>query len=59
MRFLATAFRISDVEGKGDLKEIAHFKDLVKSYLKWNGLEMAPNKFIIERQVEEFRAITD
>ena len=30
---LATAFRISDVE-EGDLKEIAHFKDLVKSYLK-------------------------
>lgn len=30
---LATAFRISDVEG-GDLNEIAHFKDIVKSYLK-------------------------
>lgn len=31
---LATAFRLSDVEEEGDLKEIAHFKDIVKSYLK-------------------------
>ena len=30
---LATAFRISDLED-GDLKEIANFKDIVKSYLK-------------------------
>lgn len=30
---LATAFRISDVE-ESDLKEIANFKDIVKSYLK-------------------------
>ncbi len=55
---LATAF-VSPMLKKGDLKEIAHFKDLVKFTLKWNGLEMAPNKFIIERQVAEFRAITD
>jgi transcriptional regulator with XRE-family HTH domain len=30
---MATAFRISDLE-ENDLKEIAHFKDIVKSYLK-------------------------
>ncbi len=30
---LATAFRISDLE-ENDLKEIANFKDIVKSYLK-------------------------
>ena len=30
---MATAFRISDLEGD-DLKEIANFKDIVKSYLK-------------------------
>ena len=30
---LATAFRISDLEDD-DLKEIANFKDIVKSYLK-------------------------
>lgn len=30
---LATAFRISDLEDN-DLKEIANFKDIVKSYLK-------------------------
>ena len=30
---MATAFRISDIE-ENDLKEIANFKDIVKSYLK-------------------------
>ena len=30
---MATAFRISDLE-ENDLKEIAYFKDIVKSYLK-------------------------
>ena len=30
---MATAFRISDLEDN-DLKEIANFKDIVKSYLK-------------------------
>lgn len=30
---LATAFRITDLE-EADLKEIANFKDIVKSYLK-------------------------
>lgn len=30
---MATAFRISDLDDN-DLKEIAHFKDIVKSYIK-------------------------
>ncbi len=30
---MATAFRISDLEDS-DLKEIANFKDIVKSYIK-------------------------
>lgn len=30
---MACAFRISDLEGN-DLEEIAHFKDVVKSYIK-------------------------
>lgn len=35
---LATAFRISDIEDC-DLKEIANFKDIVKSYLKMERIE--------------------
>lgn len=34
---LAKAFRMSDLE-KDDLKEVAHFKDIVKSYLKMERL---------------------
>lgn len=38
---MATAFRISDLE-ENDLKEIAMFKDIVKSYLKME--RIAPNE---------------
>jgi len=52
---LATAFRISDVE-EGDLKEIAHFKDLVKSYLK---MERIGNKGCICAELVYFQYTSD
>ena len=40
---MATAFRISDIE-ENDLKEIANFKDIVKSYLKMERISQNETK---------------
>lgn len=40
---LATAFRMSDLE-ENDLREVAHFRDIVKSYLKMERIAKHENK---------------